>query len=170
MRRIPLLEGDNDERPDPLRPRLGGVYRRGGDLPRPGDGTVPSGHGKRWPLASDRGETIISAAIVYPLVFLAVLIVIQVAIYAFAAEGARHAASAGVEATQAQGATEQMGARATRGYLDQVGGLTVDSVEVIRQAGQVTVSVEGTSLALVPLWSPVIEVTSTGPVEQWSTS
>lgn len=100
--------------------------------------------------------------------FLAVLIVIQVALYAFAAEGARHAASAGVQVAQAQGATEHMGTEATRSFLEQVGGFETETVEVTRQAGQVTVTVEGTSLALTPLWSPHIEVSATGPVEQWS--
>lgn len=86
----------------------------------------------------------------------------------YAVEGARHGAARAVEVAQAATGTEAAGQEAAMRFLDQVGGLSVDDVSVDRGAGEVTVSVSGSSLALIPFWSPGIEVESSGPVEQWS--
>lgn len=95
------------------------------------------------------------------------LIIIQVGFYGHAAEGARAAAAHGVRVAQTQGGTEESGREAASRVMDQIGGLKATEIEVVRTAEEVTVEVSGTPLILVPIWSPTVSASATGPVERW---
>jgi Flp pilus assembly protein TadG len=119
----------------------------------------------RW--RDDRGSAPIELAIVAPAVLLLVLGVIQACLVFHARNLALAAAQQGTDAARAYDAPPGAGPTRARSFLDQAAGdsLTAVTISTGADAGQVSVTVTGTAISLIPGMAFHVTQTSSGPRE-----
>ena len=123
----------------------------------------------RWAraLRGDRGASTLELAILAPIVFVLVGGVIQAGLTWQASTVALAAAQQGSDAGRLFGAPPDAGRRTTTEFLNRAPGwLSGATVEVATSGTQVTVTVTGQSLRLIPGPWTAIRKTSTGPRER----
>jgi hypothetical protein len=122
----------------------------------------------RAPVRSDRGAVTASVAVM-PMVFTLFFVVIQVMLWFHGRSVATAAAHHALEAARSYDVADRQGAGEAAGneFLDQVGGFDADP-QVVVEAGpeEVTVTVTGDPLTVVPGMTKEVEVVLTGPVER----
>ena len=110
--------------------------------------------------------------ILLPVVFLVMFLGVQAALYYHARTVAIAAAQLGARAAGAESGTASMGIAAASSFVAASGGADVlesASVSGSRSATAATVTVTGTSLSVIPGWSPTIRQSATVPVERLTT-
>ncbi|MBD5830600.1 TadE family protein [Janibacter melonis] len=113
----------------------------------------------------------IEMVILYPLALTLLFVAVQGAIYYHARGVAMASAQEGARDAAAQGSTDGMGEQAAMSFATRVGGegvLESPQVMVRRTQEDVTVTVSGTTLSVIPGWDPVVSQTSTRPLEDFS--
>lgn len=119
---------------------------------------------------TDDGSSSIQAAVLYPVVMLLLLAVIQGGVYFHAQNVARTAASSAVQAARTATGTPADGHEAAARVLHQGGSSLRDvAVAVDRGPTDVTATITGTSMTLIPGWHPGIRQTASGTVERFTT-
>ena len=110
--------------------------------------------------------------ILLPVVFLVMFLGVQAALYYHARTVAIAGAQLGARAAGAETGTTSMGIAAASSFVAASGGADVlesASVSGSRSATAATVTVTGTSLSVIPGWSPTIRQSATVPVERLTT-
>jgi len=121
----------------------------------------------RW--RRDDGISAVEVVVTMPALLLAVLLVIQFALWQHAQHVALTAAQEGARAARAyDGSTEAARAR-THAFLDTLGPrmITHRSVTITRTAADATVTVEGRMVSIVGFVPLRISEKSTGPIERF---
>ncbi|MEU0935497.1 MULTISPECIES: TadE family protein [unclassified Embleya] len=122
----------------------------------------------------DRGGMSITMAIIFPVFMLVLLTVIQGCLWWYAREVALQAAKEGVEEGRRRGGDSAAAEQRGRDVAKDLGGGMLKDLKVIpeRKAGaRLTVTVQGTSLSIVPgLGSLTIRQHADGVVERWTTA
>jgi Flp pilus assembly protein TadG len=121
---------------------------------------------KRLLPRDDRGAAEMLFAI--PLMFVMLLGILQYGLWAHAHHRAQAIATEALAAGRAFEATEQDGRERGQALAEDLGStvLADTRIQVQRRDGTTHVDVEGTSIGLLPGWSPTVAVTLTGPIEQ----
>lgn len=116
----------------------------------------------------DSGSTSIEIVVILPVLFALMFAGVQVALIHHARSIALSAAVHGARAAGGESGTAPSGVGAARAYLDAVGGdaLTSTTAHASRDATEATVSVEGTTLSVIPGWDPRVRQAATVPVER----
>ena len=116
-------------------------------------------------MASEDGFTTTQFVMVLPVVLFAVVAAIQGASYLHAQRVVQAAAEDGAEAARAANGNAELGRAVALDTVSQLGGASVDDVEVTssRDAQQATVEVVGRAPG--PLGMLTVQATSSGPVE-----
>ncbi len=124
--------------------------------------------------ADDTGSAGVEVVILYPVVLLLLFAIVQGGIVFHARNVARSAANGAVLATQLEDATAGSGVAEANARLDRAGGASLLSgaaVNVERGAAQVTATVSGQALSIVPGLSGItVWATATGSVEQFTSA
>jgi Flp pilus assembly protein TadG len=117
----------------------------------------------------ERGDAIVQTVIVAPALLLLIMVIIQFALVAHARNVAEAAAQDGVTAARRFDATEADGQARASAALASLGPrmLSERGVSVVKTQTDVTVTVTGTPLTLVPGFGRKIVETSSGPVERY---
>lgn len=102
------------------------------------------------PRRDERGSVTLEAVIVYPVVLLVIFTVIQGAFWFHGRDTARHAATIAAAAAAAEGATTSIGEAAAADFLNQVDSLHDVSITATHAGDSVTVTVQGTTISLIP--------------------
>ena len=118
----------------------------------------------------DDGVATTEAVLVTPVLLLLVMTVFQFGLWYHAQHVATAAAEEGARAARAEQGTASDGHRRAEAFLDQAGRTIVNDrrVEATRTVGSVTVTVEGTSVAVIPGLHLSINATATSPVERFT--
>lgn len=126
--------------------------------------------GRRHLWQGDRGYAVLEAAIVLPVAFLVLMLVVQDAIVWHARSVAEAAAQDGLRTTQAYGATAAQGRSDTVTYLGQVAPhLIPDPVVTVRRTdAAATVRVRCRVITLLPFASVTVTETASGPTETYA--
>jgi Flp pilus assembly protein TadG len=105
-----------------------------------------------------------------PLLLLLILIVIQFALFEHASQVAQTAAAEALASTRTDGATTSAGQTEAQAILHAVGhGVLLNpAVSVTRTATVATVTVTGTTEAVLPFLHLPVHATSSGPVERFA--
>lgn len=115
----------------------------------------------------DRGD-VVEAVILTPLLLLMVFMVIQGALIFHARSVVTAAAQDATRAAQLENSTGAAGQAAGAQILAGSSNLLINErITVNRGADEVTTVVEAEVTSLVPLWSPTVRATVTGPVERF---
>jgi hypothetical protein len=117
---------------------------------------------------SDRGAITASVAVM-PMVFTLFFVVIQVSLWYHGRSVALAAAHHALEAARSYQVADRQGAGEAAGneFLDQVGGFDADpDVDVQVGPEEITVTVNGSPLTVVPGLQKDVEVVLSGPVER----
>lgn len=102
-----------------------------------------------------------------PAVLMLVLTVVQFSVYAHARHVAQAVAAQAVAATRVDGANAAAGQRTAAELLAQLGpSLRDPRVSVTRTASEVTVTVHGVAVTVLPGMQLSVDVTAQGPVER----
>jgi Flp pilus assembly protein TadG len=116
----------------------------------------------------ERGDANVEMIIVFPVFAALFFVILQGAIWYDAGNVAQAAANAAYREASALDGTSTSGSTAGYDFLDGQNSLSGGAVTVVRTATEVTVTVTGESLTLIPNWfGTQVERTSTGPVERW---
>lgn len=122
----------------------------------------------------DRGAAPIELAILWPAILLLIFGGVQVATYFTARTVALSAAQIGVGTARQYDGTDAEGKAAAEAYLEQAGdwlvGWQVQDPVRDEDAGEVSVTVTGDALSLVPGLSWEIEQTAHGTIERFTES
>lgn len=113
----------------------------------------------------DRGGVSAQVAIV-PAVAALFFFVVQVSLWFYARSVATSAAQHGLDAVRVEEGTEADGVQTVEQFIDQIGGLDVQSLSVSRGAEVATVTIEGEPVTVLPYFDVPIEVTLEAPVER----
>lgn len=123
--------------------------------------------------ARDRGGAPIELAILWPAILLLVFGAVQVATYFTARTVALSAAQVGVSAARKYDATDADGRDSAEAFLMQAGDWLLDwqVIGPVRDeaSGEVTVTVTGNALTLVPGYTWEIQQTAHGTIERFTT-
>jgi len=130
---------------------------------------------RRWTsliAGSDRGSAVVEAVVVIPVLMFVLLVVVQFALWAHAAQVVQLAASEGDQAARMMGG----GAAARRAQVDSV--LSASSSAVTSVSASVTilptdqarVTVTGRAVAVLPWIVLPVSATQTGPVQEFRSS
>jgi len=126
-----------------------------------------SGGDRARPAYDERGsaELVVAA----PLLLLLILMVVQFALFEHASQVAQTAAAQALALTRTAGADISSGQTEAQSLLDNVGGgvLVDPAVSVTRSATVATVTVTGSTEAVVPFLHLPVHATSSGPVERF---
>lgn len=119
----------------------------------------------RW---DERGAATVELVIAMPLILLLLLSIAQFTIYLHATHIAQAAAAQGLSAARVLDGTSTAGDTEASRVLDQLHGpLQVPSIATHRGIDQVTVTVSGNVLRVVPFLTLNVHARSVGPVEKW---
>lgn len=121
--------------------------------------------------ARDRGSVSIEMVILFPLALTLLFVSVQGAIYYHARGVAMASAQEGARDAAAQGSTDGMGQQAALSFAGRAGGegiLGSPEAVVRRTEEDVTVTVTGTTLSVIPGWDPSVTQSSTRPLEDFS--
>jgi Flp pilus assembly protein TadG len=123
----------------------------------------------RRALAGDRGAVTAELVIATPLLLLALLAIIQFALWSHATHVAQAASAEGLAAVRTQDGTAAAGHAAARRLLDDLadGPLLSSQVEVARTATSASVSVRGEVTAVLPGVHLHVHAETAGEVERF---
>jgi len=123
----------------------------------------------RRALAGDRGEVSAELVIATPLLLLALLAIVQFALWSHAVHVAQAAASQALSVTRTQDGTTAAGRDAGQRLLDDLvrGPLRSPRVEVVRTPTSASVSVEGEVAAVLPGVHLHVHAEAAGQVERF---
>jgi hypothetical protein len=126
-------------------------------------------HRVRRALAGDRGAVSVELVIATPLVLLALLAIIQFALWSHATHVAQAAASQALAAARVQDGTSGAGRAAGERLLDDLahGPLRHPQIHVTRTAISATVSIQGEATAVLPGVHLHVHAESFGEVERF---
>lgn len=116
----------------------------------------------------ERGTASVEMVLLMPLLLLILFSGVQGAVYFHARTLAIAAAQEGARAASRPDATLTDGTSAAAGFLADVAGdsLTRITITGSRSATTATITVRGSSLSLIPGWTPTMEQTAHLPVER----
>ena len=117
----------------------------------------------------ERGSVSIQLVVLLPALFAVMFLGMQAALYYHARSVAIAAAQEGARAASAETGTKMEGIAAADDFVSTAGGddvLTAVSVTADRTTTNVTVTVVGHSLSVIPGWSPTITQSASLPVER----
>ena len=135
--------------------------RRPAAHPSPHDGAVDH--------ACDRGSASLQLVVLMPALFLMMFVGMQAALIYHGRTVAIAAAQEGARTAAAQASTADAGRSAAVAFVASAGGAGVLShvaVTADRQVATATVVVSGTTLSVVPGWTPQISQSASAPVER----
>lgn len=121
------------------------------------------------PARRETGSVTIQIVILMPLMFLALFAATQAALIYHGRTAAIASAQEGARAAAAQHATTSDGHAAAAAFLQDAGGqgvLNGVNITVTRTPQTATATVSGTTLSVIPGWSPRITQSATAPVER----
>jgi hypothetical protein len=113
----------------------------------------------------ERGAVSAQVAIV-PAVAALFFFAVQVSLWFHARSVATSAAQHGLDAARVEQGSAAAGTRTVHDFVDQVGGLDVQSLSVSRGGEEASVTVEGQPVTVLPFFEAPISVTLTAPVER----
>lgn len=119
--------------------------------------------------ARDRGDVSIQMVLLMPALFALMFLAVQAALIYHARTVAIAAATEGARAAAGQHAGATAGIAAATGFVTAAGGRQVlpdTRVTGTRTATTATITVSGTSLSVIPGWTPAITHTAWSPVER----
>lgn len=118
--------------------------------------------------ASERGSASVELVVLMPLLLLILFSGIQGAVYYHASTLALAAAQEGARAAARENATLAAGTSAATAFLTHAAGDSLTGVRVTgtRTPVTATITVTGSSLSLVPGWTPTVTHTASLPVER----
>lgn len=124
--------------------------------------------GPRSPRGGERGSASVELVVLMPLLLLLLFSGVQGAVYYHASTLALAAAQEGARAAARENATLTAGTSAARGFVTEVAGdsLTAVTITGTRTPATATITVRGSSLSLVPGWTPTVEQSASRPVER----
>lgn len=124
--------------------------------------------GPRFRRHRERGSVSVEMVLFMPLLLLILFSGVQGAVYFHARTLAIAAAQEGTRAAARENATLTAGTAAATAFLADVAGDSLTSVTVTgtRSATTATITVRGSSLSLIPGWTPTVEQTANLPVER----
>ena len=125
--------------------------------PRTGDGGT-----------GDRGSVSVEVVVLMPLLLLIVFLGVQGAVYYYARSLAIAAAQEGARAAALPNSTLTDGKSAAAAFLAGTAGNTLHALTITgtRTATTATITVHGSSLTLIPGWTPTLTQTASLPVER----
>ncbi|HEV3281020.1 MAG TPA: TadE/TadG family type IV pilus assembly protein [Acidimicrobiales bacterium] len=112
------------------------------------------------------------AVIIVPVMMLILVVVVQMALWAHAAQVARLAASEGDRVAQSAGAGAAVGVNRARAVLTAPGSdvESANAVALLLPDDQISVTVTGRALSLLPGISLPVSATQIGPVQEFRAS
>ncbi len=122
-----------------------------------------------WNSERANGSASVQLVLILPALFSVMFLGMQGALFFHARTVALAAAQEGARAAGAEHGTEAEGASAATEFIRDAGGadvLTGVGVSATRGVATATVSVSGSSLSVIPGWSPTVWQTATMPVER----
>lgn len=116
----------------------------------------------------ERGSASVELVVLMPLLLLILFAGIQGAVYYHARTLAIAAAQEGARAAARENATTTAGTAAAHAFLARTAGdsLTAVTITGTRTATTASFTVRGSSLSLIPGWTPTIEQSASLPVER----
>lgn len=119
--------------------------------------------------APERGSAAVELVLLTPLLMVCILVVVQFALWQHARHVLLAAAQEGARAARAQGATAQDGRVRAQEYIGQIGPDLVSAplIEVDRTVDEVTVTIRGQAVNILPGLPLRVTATSAGPVERF---
>ena len=130
---------------------------------------APSGCRRTVVGPSERGSASIQMVLLLPMLFAVMFLGMQAALFYHARSVAIAAAQEGARAAAAEDGSGGAGAAAAADFVALAGGDNVlkgAGVSSSRTTAVVTVIVTGTSLSVIPGWSPAVRQSATVPVER----
>ena len=131
-------------------------------------------HGDRPPRleqrrAGERGSAAVELVLLTPLLMVCVLVVVQFALWQHARHVMLAAAQEGARAARAQGATAEDGRVRAQDYIGRIGPDLVSApvIDVDRTIDEVTVTIRGQAVNILPGIPLRVTATSVGPVERF---
>ena len=131
-------------------------------------------HGDRLPRleqrrAGERGSAAVELVLLTPLLMVCVLVVVQFALWQHARHVMLAAAQEGARAARAQGATAEDGRVRAQDYIGRIGPDLVSGaiIDVDRTIDEVTVTIRGQAVNILPGIPLRVTATSVGPVERF---
>jgi Flp pilus assembly protein TadG len=123
----------------------------------------------RRALRGDRGSVSVEFVLATPLLLMMLLAIVQFALWSHATHIAQAAASQGLAAARAHGATPAAGTTAAQQVLDQLGQgpLTDTNVTSDRTADSASVAVNGVASSVIPFLRSPIHAQALGPLERF---
>lgn len=124
--------------------------------------------GPRFFRADERGSASVELVVLMPLLLLILFSGVQGAVYYHASTLALAAAQEGARAAARENATLAAGTSAATAFVTDTAGDSLSSVAITgsRTAVTATITVRGSSLSLVPGWTPTVERSASLPVER----
>ena len=118
--------------------------------------------------ADERGSASVELVVLMPLLLLILFSGVQGAVYYHASTLALATAQEGARAAARQNATLASGTSAATAFLTDTAGdsLTAVTITGSRTPATATITVRGSSLSLVPGWTPTVEQSASRPVER----
>src|SRR5215212_11960025 len=123
-------------------------------------------------MRSERGSTSVQMVILMPVLFSVMFLGLQAALFYHARTVAIAAAQEGARAAGSETGSVSEGIAAASAFVAKAGGADViegTAVSANRSMTTATVTVRGTSLSVIPGWSPVIAQSASVPVERLTT-
>jgi Flp pilus assembly protein TadG len=131
-------------------------------------------HGDRQPRleqrrAGERGSAAVELVLLTPLLMVCVLVVVQFSLWQHARHVMLAAAQEGARAARAQGATAEDGRVRAQDYIGRIGPDLVSGpiIDVDRTIDEVTVTIRGQAVNILPGIPLRVTATSVGPVERF---
>jgi hypothetical protein len=121
----------------------------------------------------DTGSFSLELAALFPVFLLLILVIVQAALYFFARSVASSAAQQGADTARLQGNTPADGASTATAFVTGQGGGILDDVAVTNSgssATQVSITVTGHALTIIPGVTFTIQQSATAPVERYTTA
>ncbi len=117
---------------------------------------------------NEHGSASVELVVLMPLLLLILFSGIQGAVYYHASTLALAAAEEGARAAAREDGTLAAGTSAARGFVTEVAGDSLTAVTIVgsRTPVTATITVRGSSLSLVPGWTPSVEQSASRPVER----
>lgn len=124
--------------------------------------------GPRSTCGHERGSASVELVVLMPLLLLTVFSGVQAAVYYHASSLALAAAQEGARAAARENATLAAGTSAATAFLTDTAGdsLTAVTITGSRTPVTATITVGGSSLSLVPGWTPTVTQSASLPVER----
>ena len=118
----------------------------------------------------DRGAVAAQVVVAIPLLVIVPMLIVQVALWAFAAHAAQAAASQALDTARTLGGSNISGQAEATQILDQLTSNTLHDphVTVQRTATAVIVTITGTSETIVPGFHLTVRAQASGPIEAFT--